>query len=241
MIGCGTNLTGCAPKMTRIVGHLSVFNSAQFISALLISLHKLLDELIIVDGAWRAFLALGYFDKAYSTDGTKEIVEALNLKCPWKWIPAPKTGWESHAEKCAEFLKYLKSNDWQYYLNEDEIPIGDIKKAFNIIRNLKEETTVQVPFSEVSFDHVRETWIFRFFKWQKGIHYGYTHADLMNGKGVNFRVWNLARVSDMQIVHLKEFRVPHMRDRTSKLFNQFTDVHVRGSKKTLEKFLNKKS
>lgn len=241
MIGCGIGLIGYVMKMTktRIVGHLSVFNSAQYVSALLVPIHKLLDELIVVDGAWRVYLALGYYDKAHSTDGTKEIIEALKLKCPWKWIPSPKTGWESHAEKCAEFLKYLKPTDWQYYLNEDEIPIGNIEKTFNMIRNLKEETMVRVPFSELYPDRVHETWISRFFKWQKGIHYGYTHADLATGEGINFRQFKIAKISDMQIVHLKEFRVPHMRDRTNRFFNTFTDVHVRGSKKTLRKFLVK--
>ena len=141
----------------RVVGHLQIYNAAQFIATLLLPLQNFLDELVIIDGAWRVFLALGYYDKAYSTDGTKEIIEALNLKCPWTWVDAPKTGWESHAEKCAEFIKYLKPDDWQYYMNEDEIPIGDINGAFEELRRENEAYVVQVPFSELDFKSNRTT------------------------------------------------------------------------------------
>lgn len=226
--------------MVRIVGHLSVYNSAQYVAALLVPIHKLLDELIVIDGAWRIYVALGYYDKVESSDNTKEVIESLNLKCPWKWIPSPKLGWESHSEKCAEFLKYLKPDDWQYYLNEDEIPIGDIEGTFNGIRADNENDMIRVPFYEIcnpTLDKNSGTFILRFFKWKRGMSYGYTHCDLQSGDGINFRKWKTGTINKMQIVHLKNFRLPHMRDRTDKFFNNFTDTHLLGTRKTLEKFI----
>jgi len=223
--------------MTRIVGHLSTFNSTQFVAKVLIPIHRYLDELIIVDGAWRVYVALGYYKRAWSTDGTKELIESLNLKCPWKWIPAPKFGWESHAEKCAEHLKYLKKGDWQYYLNDDEVPSGRIRRAFVKILEMPQEITrIEVPFEEL----LREpkTWISRFFKWRRGIHYGYTHCDLRTETGENFRDWACSRVDEMRIIHYKYKRDPHMLGRTDRnTVGRFTDVHLRGSEEALRKII----
>lgn len=227
--------------MSRIVGCVGTYNGVQFLPTALFHIHKYLDEIVIIDGVFRGFLASGFFKTAGSTDGTRQVVEALDLDCPLTWVDPPRTGWESHSHKRAAFFEYLEDGDWQYLINDDEIPIGDVEATFNELREEEEVDIGYVKFVEACGHLSSIKWsrngvdkIPRFFRWwsDNPLVYGYCHIELTNRAGTNFRDWERKEFSGMMLVHLKRFRPKYERDRNLSDGNLY-DVHVRGSTKIL--------
>lgn len=232
--------------MPRIVADINIYNGAQFLSAILSAIHEYVDKIVVVDGAWAGLLATGLFSSPSSTDASKKILEAFPLKCPYVWVKAPPKGWESHSLKRAAALRYLRRGDWQYMINDDELPVGDLGEAFEEIRELDDAKMIQVPFvelmgfwtdwykyAELTLEKNRIQLIPRFFKMQN-IFYGYSHLDLLDGLGKqdNYLEWKSRTVDAMWIVHLVRLRPTAQKDRKFQEGN-LPDVHVRGSKKVL--------
>lgn len=69
--------------MSRIIVQAYVWNSSQFLTAPIMALHRFVDEIQIFDGAWKGYPTAKV---PWSTDGTEQVVKALKLNCPLKWL-----------------------------------------------------------------------------------------------------------------------------------------------------------
>lgn len=202
--------------MSRLIVQSFVWNAAQFIAAPLLALHEFVDEIQIFDGAWDFMRKSGYAKVPWSTDGTEQVVKSLKLKCPVKWISCRKF-YESQVAKKTFMLKYWKPGEWVYFMADDEVPVGNIQKAFEKVRNAPPKILIgYVPRIRVKPFPLQKPGVFRrshlkgtgprFFKWQKGFHYGKTHNIILDAKNVFRDKWPRIILNEMLIVHLKWLR-----------------------------------
>lgn len=153
----------------------------------------------------------GYAKVPYSTDGTEQVVKALKLACPLKWIPC--TGfYKNEAAKKSFMLEFWKPDEWKYLLNDDEIPTGDVAGAFNRVRNNKEALAGYIPMLEVRNLRIGEPLVNlgdkpRLVKWQPGLHYRGSHWSLFNAKGQFRDNWPRITLTEMTLIHLKWLRI----------------------------------
>jgi len=122
-------------------------------------------------------------------------------------------------------------------MNDDEILVGDVEGFFKELRADKKYEAVNVVLYDWKLK--RENRIVscpRFFRFEKGMHYGYSHVDLLNKDGGGFREWVRRETKKVMFGHLRELKIPHMRSRIVK-YNEYVDTHIRGSPETLQKLL----
>lgn len=197
----------------KIIAQSFCWNSAQFIAAPILAIHKYVDEIQCFDGAYQFMKKAGYAKVPYSTDGTEQVLKALKLACPLKWIPC--TGFYENEVAKKMFMQqneFWKPNEWKYLLSDDEIPTGDIAGAFNRVRNNKEALAGYIPMLEVKnlkpgaplvYFHAKP----RLLKWQPGLHWEGNHWNLLNGKGQPRDKWPRITLTEMTLIHLKWLRI----------------------------------
>ncbi len=205
--------------MPRIIVQAYVWNAAQFIAAPILAMHKYVDEIQVFDGAWKGYPGAKV---PWSTDNTEQVVKALKLKCPLKWIPCKKF-YASQVAKKTFMLKYWKPGEWMYLMADDEVPVGNIKKAFGRLRKAPKNIVIgYVPAVRIMWKNVPKPGIFRrahlggtaprLYKWQKGFHYGKTHNIILSAKKTGRDKWPRITLNEMLIVHLKWLRHPERRE-----------------------------
>lgn len=133
------------PRMSKIIAQAQVWNCAQFLTASILPIHKYVDEIWLFDGAYKH---MKKFTKVpWSTDGTKEIAEALNLDCKLVWVSCTKF-FETQIAKLTFMINHLDDGDWLYLLSDDEIATMNVESAFQRVRNEKKADIGFVPMLE---------------------------------------------------------------------------------------------
>ena len=198
--------------MNRVIAQAQVWNNAQYITAPIMAIHKYLDEIQVFDGAYVQMRKFANAEVPQSTDGTKEILMALapKLKCKLRWVDCKKF-WKNEIEKKTFMLKYWRSGEWRYWLNDDEIPGDNIGKVFKRVREERKALVGYVPMVEPRLKNGK-FWLKdlgfkpRFLKWQKGLHWREKHYRLYNGQGVPREQWPRIVLKEMCLLHLKYLR-----------------------------------
>lgn len=198
--------------MSRLVAHGQIWNAAQFISAPVLAIHQYVDEIYIFDGAYRFLQESGQVDVPQSTDNTEQVVQSLKLDCPLTWVPC-EDFYENEVAKKMFMLEYWKPGEWKYWLNDDEIPGGDIEQACKRVRGSK-ALIGYVRMWEPRLN--RKTgglllkflgWKPRFFGWQEGMHWKDRHWPAYNAEGVPIGKWPGIKLHEMVFIHLTSLRV----------------------------------
>ncbi len=201
--------------MSRIIVQSFCWNCAQFIAAPLLAVHNHVDEIQCFDGAFKFMKDAGYTNVPHSTDGTEDVIASLKLKCNLRWIRCTNFYENEIAKKMfMQQRKYWKPGEWKYLLSDDEIPSGNIKKAFNRIRKSGKALVAYVRMWEPYLNKKLEFhlkylgWKPRFLKWQKGLHWQGKHYQLYNAKGIHRDKWPKIALTKMAIIHMKHCRFP---------------------------------
>ena len=166
--------------MSRMIGHFFVWNSAQFVAWRLLETHKHVDSIFIFDGAYKIMKDKGFTKAPYSTDGTREIVNALRrrLKCKIRYMREKKFYPNKPAAYRKRSLKCWKRSEWMYLMADDEMLMGNVETAFRKIRNEKKAKVIYVPMKELTLgrqQYIDLGWKRRFFIWQPGLHWKSHH------------------------------------------------------------------
>ena len=103
----------------RIIAQAKVWNTAQFITAPILRIHKHVDEIQVFDGAYKFMGEKGYVRVPESTDGTKEILQALapKLECKLRWIGCSDY-YNHEIDKKLFMLKFWRPGEWKYVLSD---------------------------------------------------------------------------------------------------------------------------
>ena len=196
--------------MNRIIVQSQVWNNAQFIAAPILAIHEHVDEIQVFDGAYKQMRKIAGVSVPESIDGTKEVLKALKLKCDLEWFDC-HSFWKNEIDKKTFMLRYWCAGEWRYYLCDDEIPGGNIEKAFKRVRREEKALVGYVPMVEPRLKNgkflLKDLGVKpRFLKWQKGLHWREKHYNLYNGKGVAREQWPRIVLKEMCILHLKFLR-----------------------------------
>jgi glycosyltransferase involved in cell wall biosynthesis len=93
------------------------YNEARMLPGCLESVHSQVDEIVVVDGAYRRFP----HTVPYSTDKTRQIAEAYGAR----WIECPPDGWERQYHKRTAYLVGAEG-DWYLHIDADERLVGTL-------------------------------------------------------------------------------------------------------------------
>lgn len=164
--------------MTKLYGVMSVFNDIDCIQQCLPSLTPWVDELIIVDGPYRAF---PYHGKAgRSDDGTWEWLQDYKGRCDKPVTLIEGRVWDTEMEKRTAYLNLIPDGDWWFMLDADEelISVCNVFHWGVGLIPLKEPWDCGIITAlnpgEVITHHPR------LFKKYRGMHYENGHVDLVN-------------------------------------------------------------
>ena len=206
----------------RIIVQAQVWNNAQFLTAPIMAIHKFVDEIQLFDGAYQYFHDEGYAETPESTDGSKEIFDALKLDCDKKWFPCDRF-WKNEIEKKEYTLRFWKQGEWRYTLSDDEIPSGSIEQEFERLRKTPEAMIGWIPMVEARWGYhsmahsdmsVRSLWLAdlgfkpRFLRWQEGLRWQGKHHFLVDKSGIHRNEWPKIHLWKMCLLHLKFLRPP---------------------------------
>ncbi|GAI87066.1 unnamed protein product, partial [marine sediment metagenome] len=157
----------------------------------------------------------GYVRVPESTDGTKEILQALapKLECKLRWIGCSDY-YKHEIDKKVFMLKFWRPGEWKYVLSDDELPGGEIAAAFSKVRNEETALVGYIPlvtavFRESKFRLTSPVLKPRFFRWQPGLHWKKKHDSFYNAEGVFRDKWPRIVLKEMYLLHLKYFRPPN--------------------------------
>lgn len=176
------------------------------------AVHEYVDEIQVFDGAYQFMKDAGYADVPWSTDGTEEVVKALKVACPLRWMPTEEFYAHEIAKKMfMQQLEFWKPGEWKYLLADDELPVGNVGQVFEQVRH--SETLVGYvrmwePYRNKRGElHLRALhWKPRFHRWQEGYHWRGKHYQSYNAQGVPRAKWPSIRLNGMVFLHLKRMR-----------------------------------
>lgn len=143
--------------MPPIIAQCFCWNSAQFIAMPILAIHKYVNEIQVFDGAYKWMKKAGYAKVPWSIDGTEQVVKGLKLACPLKWIPC--TQFYTQKIKRTMMVKHWrkeKGDAWRYLMADDELPVGNVAKAFQRIRREKHASDGFVSVIEVMGRQLRK-------------------------------------------------------------------------------------
>ena len=199
--------------MAKLIAQAQVWNAAQFITAPILAAHEHVDEIQIFDGAYRFLKEAGKAQVPHSTDDTERIVKSLKLACRLVWVPPLGNFYENEIAKKVFMLNYWHQGEWRYWLNDDEVPGGDIAGAFERVRKSK-ALVGHVRMWEPRFN--RKTgglllkylgWKPRFHRWQCGIHWHEKHWPAYDAQDRPLSTWPGIKLEEMMFIHLTSFRI----------------------------------
>jgi len=195
----------------RIIAQCFIWNGSKFISACILAIHKYVDEIQVFDGAFAHMKTLG-IKTPESTDGTKEIVMGLapKLACPVKWFSC-QDFWKTETAKKTFMLKYWHPDEWMFRLGSDELPVGNVRAAFERIRREEKALVGCIPMIEMRLKNgiphlVKIDDKPRFFRWQEGLHWKGCHWAFYNGQDIFRGKWAKIVLDEMRLLHLKYLR-----------------------------------
>lgn len=206
---------------------MSVYNEAVWIRSCVERFQDQIDELVVVDGAWRPLVVAGLVPSFASNDGTLNILRDMKLSCKLTIIDAPKDGWICHARQRAELLKYFNEGDWRYLTAPDEIAVGDVHKTFDEVRNEdkalcgyvplvappnplglypKNYAQVEAVIEKHKYDVIQPTLKPRFHKWQPDLWIGGEHSTFYNTNNIPREQWPRFNLKHIRHVHFNNFK-----------------------------------
>lgn len=189
----------------RIYALVSCFNEAQFIEESIRSYLDAIDEVIVIDGAYRGFPSTNDL----SNDGTIDIVCHLIEQYPNK----VSLYFEPRLTELAKrnlLLHLVPQGDWAFIVDGDEVCKGDVDYGMRRIRETDGDVG-SVNLRQVHPDGSSDVAEYRrLIKRQKGVHYEGTHYGLTyeDGSQPHTGGHKVLHVTDFEIQHLSELRIP---------------------------------
>jgi len=186
------------------------YNVAQFILASLLSIHRHVDRVVMVDGRFQD----SPWSSLHSDDGTLEVLEAIRpkLACELE-VHRPPRPWKHEMEARNYYLTLLDEGDIFFEIHDDEIVYGDLRHDLERfaahggrtgVINVVEIGALEQGQAGVRWEkHVRS----RAYKFAEGMHYAKCHWHvydregrcLTSQTGFGFSSW---------LLHLTRFREP---------------------------------
>jgi len=193
---------------------INLYNDYSTLTMALHSVQDVVDSIIVADGAYRL-----YYDefkqhykaaKPWSTDGSLQILEALEPRMPpMKIIDCPEgKPWRNQVEKRTALLDAVPEGDWFIVLDADEMWYGDVAYGVNTIQSsgcLAGSTPLYNPGMDASA--MVPYWHPRVFLKLDGMHYTKKHWLLQDAEHRGIETCYPVKWTDeMVLVHLKIFR-----------------------------------
>lgn len=163
--------------MARITFGLNVFNEATFIEQSLGECYSAARQIVVVDGAYRAFPYHG--DNGASDDGTLEIVRRFPDPARKIVLIEAQAPWESEMVKLNAYLACGGQGDWMFRVDPDERVRSDWASVQRQLDEAHEDVIgFSVPFVETGGN--RYKW-FRLLRWREDLRYRENHWRLFYG------------------------------------------------------------
>lgn len=170
-----------------MIAVINLYDDCQFLASCLESIKNHVDSIIIADGAYDLYLReyREQFPQAqpYSTDGSLEIIKALDLP-PWTIITNDRKPWLNQTVKRSALIDAVPDDEWFLIIDADEGLLGHVPEAF---REIEESgcAVAQVPLVNLGadIDRMNYFWHPRFFLKTEKMHYDQAHWQLYDSAG----------------------------------------------------------
>jgi hypothetical protein len=193
---------------------LNLYNDCEFLAAMLLSIKDIVDDIIVVDGAYELYLKqfqeFNPWATAWSTDGSLEILKSVKGLPPVKICHTPHEDecWPNQVEKRNFMINQVPDGDWFLGIDADELLAGDAQEA---LEKLYESGCIigQMPLYTPGTheDRVVPRWHPRLFQKRPGMHYKGTHWHLRDQyERIMEEKYPMFWTDLMAIVHFKSFK-----------------------------------
>ena len=216
---------------------INLYNDRTFLTAALESIKDIVDSIIVVDGAYEAYLQ-NYKEfvptaNAWSTDGSLKILDAFVGKPEMRILKTQdeKTCWPTQLEKRNFLINQVPDGDCFLILDADEMLMGDVQEA---MEKFYESGcfAAQMPLYTPGLhqDRIVPRWHPRVFIKKPGMHYKGTHWHLRDKfDRIIEEKYPLFWTDLMAIVHFKSFKdqtrlIPHQNYMASLAERGWTEV-----------------
>lgn len=200
--------------MHKLWGTINLYNDPAFLAACLESIREHVDGIIVVDGAYEAYLThfkeFNPWATAWSTDGTLEIIKAMR-DLPETHIFKTKdenTCWPNQVEKRNYMISQVPDGDYFLGIDSDEMLMGDIQEALEKFYEsgcIAAQMPLYTPGTQM--DRVIPKWHPRIFMKRPGMHYTGTHWHLRDKQDrIIEEKYPMFWTDLMAIVHFKSFK-----------------------------------
>jgi hypothetical protein len=155
-----------------IIACMIVYNEAENIARAIESIAPFVDRLVVLDGAFEAFMRVNNLKNFLSDDGTREIVFQLKQKYSNIEFVEPFRPWKSEVEKRSYFFRLGRPNDIFFVVDGDEEVTGDIEAGLSIVAAAK-HNFYQVLIHDLNYN--TKIWRIRLYRWQPNMRYVSNH------------------------------------------------------------------
>jgi len=201
---------------------INIYNDPMFLAACLESIKDVVDDIIVVDGAYEAYLKhfreFSPWATAWSTDGTLEILQSIKGLPPLRihHTESDQICWPNQVDKRNFMINQVPNEDWFLGIDSDEMLMGDPQEALEKVYD-SGCIVAQMPLYTpgVQVDRVIPKWHPRLFQKKPGMHYKGTHWHLRDKQGrIIEEKYPMFWTDKMAIVHFKSFKdqtrlIPH--------------------------------
>lgn len=185
----------------------SVYNEEALIRSSLDTIVPYVDEVIVGDGAYRL--------KELSRDETMDIVAEI---CD-HFLGINRPGLTEVDKRNAVF-SMVPEDDWIFWIDGDEVCVGDVKKGLDKVRNAK----VDLCRIRIFNNGKPWTWLPRFIRSKKNFHLGSTHWIYKYGNQVIYEgalpLIDYIDIDDFFIINCNALR-PKNRQREDTIYKEF--------------------
>ncbi len=199
-----------------------LYNDRTFLAATLESIKNVVDSVLVVDGAYEAYLQ-SYREfvpgaSAWSSDGSLRILEAFSGKPEMRVFKTAdeKTCWATQVEKRNFLIDQVPDGDCFVILDADEMLMGDVQEGMERFYD-SGCVAAQMPLYTPGLhqDRIVPRWHPRVFQKRVGMHYKGTHWHLRDKfDRIIEEKYPLFWTDQMAIVHFNSFKdqtrlIPH--------------------------------
>lgn len=180
----------------RIVAAMKIFNEAWHIKRTLLDVVRLVDHVIVVDGAWKHYPR----GLPKSNDGTLEILEEFSSQGVSIEVITHNAGklWDNQPAARSEYFRRGMPGDWFFQVDGDYEVTCNIDLGRWIEDNCRGKiNTVLVPF--INDEDLTKCYFPLIMKWEPGMEYRGNHYTLFVGD--KKRVLITGKIPELVITH----------------------------------------
>lgn len=206
----------------KIHATINLYNDRAFLGACLESIKDVVDDIIVVDGAYEVYLKhfkeFSPWALAWSTDGSLETLLNFRGLPPVRLFKTKneQTPWPNQIEKRNYMIAQVPDFDYFMGIDADEMWMGDIQEGLEKFYT-SGCLACQMPLYTPGLhdDRVVPRWHPRIFQKRPGMHYEGTHWHLRDKQGrIIEEKYPMFWTDLMAVVHFKTFKdqtrlIPH--------------------------------